>query len=121
MALGRSACIALVSWHDADEEPDEWTSEAVMNWAFASPSNMPRTIRHVVRVFCCRNNIAQQVVGAHRAIKLMCLRHGVIFNEVPPEQLRQGLSFDCHLCYKPFSTVQGLNAHFMAQAPADFR
>ena len=93
------------------EEPDEWTSEAVMNWAFASPSNMPRTIRHAVRRFLLQEYIAQQVVGAHRAIKLTCLRHGVIFNEVPPEQLRQGLSFDCHLCYKPFSTVQGLNAH----------
>ena len=104
---------ALHWLHDMTQvaEPSDWTSSAILTWAFAAPSSMPRTIRHAVRRHLMQEHIAHQVLVGHRDIKQLCVRHGVTFDEVPQDRPLQGLSHSCHVCYQAFSTIQGLSAH----------
>ena len=104
---------ALRWLHDMTQaaEPSNWTSSAIVTWAFAAPSSMPRTIRHAVRRHLMQEHIAHQVLAGHREIKHLCVRHGVSFDEVPHDRPPQGLLHSCHVCYQTFSTIQGLSAH----------
>lgn len=95
--------------HDA-KLPD-LTCDNIVKWALEAPATMPKSIRRAVHRHLMQEFEAHQVVQAHRDLKSMCLRYGVVFENINVPSTSPLSTFDCSECCKSFSIVQGLNAH----------
>ena len=95
----------------ADLAQADWTGDQIMHWAFQAPAHMPKMIRRAVRRHILQEHTAHQVLTAHRDIKAMCVRHGVVFDDLPEPECGVQPTFECSLCCKSFLSIQGLTAH----------
>ena len=88
-----------------------WSCADILQWTSLAPSSMPNQIRRAVARFLTQEETIHHVARMHREIRDLCQHHGVVFDnvEAPLDPLPD--LFQCSLCVRAFSTIQGLNAH----------
>jgi uncharacterized damage-inducible protein DinB len=89
----------------------EWTCEAILTWTSSAPSSMPNQIRRAVARFLTQEETIHHVARMHREIRNLCQQNGVVFDNVVTPHTPLPDLFQCTLCVRAFSTIQGLNAH----------